>query len=335
MSKPIPAKPVSFSGVQPSGIPSIGNVLGAFKPFVTYQETHHAYFCVVDHHAITVRQKPEDLRENTLAIAAWYIAAGLNPHMCTLFIQSHVKAHAELGWILNTFAQMGELERMTQYKDKSARNAQNINAGLFTYPVLMSADILLYNTNDVPVGDDQTQHIELCRDVATRFNNAYEPVFTIPKGIIPRAGARVKDLQEPVKKMSKSQPGPGTILMNETPAEAAKKIKRAQTDSLNNIHYDPVNQPGLANLLEILAALSHRTPQLVAGEFKGQQYGALKNAVAEAVAFEMETLQGRYNELMGDKAELFNILTKGANTAREVADETLEKVMQQVGYVRP
>lgn len=339
MSKPNSPKPVSFSGVQPSGIPSIGNILGAFKPFVTYQDTHHAYFCVVDHHAITVRQNPTELRENTLGIAAWYIAAGLNPNMCTMFIQSHVKAHAELGWILNTFAQMGELERMTQYKDKSARHAQNgssgINAGLFTYPVLMAGDILLYQTNDVPVGDDQIQHIELCRDVATRFNNAYSPVFTIPKGITPRAGARVKDLQDPTKKMSKSQPGPGTILMNESPAEAAKKIKRAQTDSLGTIHYDPATQPGIANLLEILGSLSGRTPQQVAGEFKGQQYGALKNAVAEAVVFAMEPLQARYTELMNDKAELLSILKNGALRAEEVANATLEKVMDQIGYVRP
>lgn len=333
MSKPIPAKPVSFSGVQPSGIPSIGNLLGAFIPFVAYQESHHAYFCVVDHHAITVRQDPKDLRENTLGIAARYISAGLDPAKCTLFIQSHVSAHAELGWILNTFTQMGELERMTQYKDKAARHHQNINAGLFTYPALMAADILLYNTNEVPVGDDQTQHIELCRDVATRFNNAYAPTFVIPKGIIPRAGARVKDLQEPTRKMSKSQPGPGTILLNETPAEAAKKIKRAQTDSLNHVHYDPANQPGVANLLEILAALSHRTPQLVAGEFKDQQYGALKSAVAEAVAFKLEEVQSRYNELMNDKAELLAILKRGAEKADEVASVTLARVMEQVGYI--
>lgn len=337
MSQPNSPKPVSFSGVQPSGIPSIGNILGAFKPFATYQDTHHAYFCVVDHHAITVRQNPAELRENTLGIAAWYIAAGLNPHMCTLFIQSHVKAHAELGWILNTFTQMGELERMTQYKDKAARHTQNINAGLFTYPALMAADILLYQTNDVPVGDDQLQHIELARDVATRFNNAYagEPTFTIPKGIIPRAGARVKDLQEPTKKMSKSQPGPGTILMNESTAEAAKKIMRAQTDSLGKVHYDPINQPGISNLLEILGAISGRTPQMVAGEFKELQYGDFKKAVAEAVVFAMEPLQTRYAELMNDKAELLNILKAGADKANEVANVTLEKVMQQVGYVRP
>ena len=334
MSHPIPAKPTSFSGVQPSGIPSLGNILGAFKPFSEIQNTHNAIFCVVDLHAITVRQNPKDLLENSLGIAAWYIAAGLNPNMCTLFIQSHVTAHAELGWILNTFTQMGELERMTQYKDKAARHNQNINAGLFIYPALMAADILLYNTNNVPVGDDQTQHIELARDIATRFNNAYAPVFTIPKAVIPRAGARVKDLQDPTKKMSKSQPGPGTILMNETPAEAAKKIKRAQTDSLNHVHYDPANQPGIANLLEILASLSGRTPQQVAGEFKEQQYGALKNAVAEAVAFSMEPLQARYKELMSDKAELLYILRKGAETARATADVTLGKVRDQLGMVR-
>ncbi|PZP40482.1 MAG: tryptophan--tRNA ligase [Pseudomonas fluorescens] len=333
MSKPIPAKPISFSGVQPSGIPSIGNLLGAFRPFVKYQDTHHAYFCVVDHHAITVRQDPKELRENTLGIAARYISAGLNPSQCTLFIQSHVTAHAELGWILNTFTQMGELERMTQYKDKAARHTQNINAGLFTYPSLMAADILLYNTNDVPVGDDQLQHIELCRDVATRFNNAYAPTFVLPKGILPQAAARVMDLQEPTRKMSKSQPGPGTILLNESPTEAAKKIKRAQTDSLGTIKFDRANQPGVTNLLELLAAMSNRTPQEVAKEFEGQQYGALKSAVAEAVVFTLEPLQARYNELMSDKAELLSILKKGAEKADEVASVTLAKVKEHIGYV--
>lgn len=333
MSKSPSAKPVCFSGVQPSGIPSIGNLLGAFQPFVSYQESHQAYFCVVDHHAITVRQNPDDLRENTLGIAARYIASGLNPNQCTLFIQSHVTAHTELGWMLNTFTQMGELERMTQYKDKAARNAQNINAGLFNYPTLMAADILLYQTNDVPVGDDQLQHIELCRDVATRFNNAYSPTFTLPKGIVPKSGARVKDLQEPTRKMSKSIPGPGTILLNESPSDAAKKIKRAQTDSLGVIAYDPTNQPGIANLLEILGAISHRTPQQVADEFAGQQYGALKNAVAEAVVFMLEPHQARYNELMSDKAELLAILKKGAEKADAVASVTLKRVMEQIGYV--
>lgn len=328
------AKPSLLSGVTPSGQPTLGNYIGAFKPFTSFQESHHVFFMVADHHAITVRQNPKELHENTLGIAAWYIASGLNPNMCTLFVQSHVPAHVELGWILNSFTQMGELERMTQYKDKSARSAANVNAGLFTYPTLMAADILLYNAAEVPVGEDQTQHLEITRDIAERFNNHYKAkILTVPKLTLPRTGARVKDLQDPTKKMSKSQPGPGTILLAESPAEAAKKINRAVTDSLGHIHYDPKAQPGLANLLEILAALSNRTPQQVAGEFKGQQYGPLKKATAEAVAFTLEPLQAEYNRLMKDKAELTNILRKGAEAASEVANLTLKRVKDTVGYV--
>lgn len=333
MSKPIPAKPTAFSGVQPSGQPSLGNLLGAFLPFVKYQDTHQATFCVVDHHAITVRQKPEDLRVNTLAVAARYISCGLNPERCTLFVQSHVPAHAELGWILNTFTQMGELERMTQFKDKSQRHSTNINVGLFGYPVLMTADILLHNINHVPVGEDQTQHVELARDVATRFNNLYGETFVVPKALIPQAAARVKDLQDPTKKMSKSSEGQGTLFLTDSPAEAAKKIKRAVTDTVNTIAYNPEAQPGIANLLEILGALSNRTAQQVAEEFQGQQYGALKNAVAEAVVFALEPLQARYNELMSDKAELQSILRQGAKKAEAVANTTLAKVMDKVGYL--
>ena len=327
------SKPICFSGIQSSGIPSIGNYIGAFKPFTAYPQTHKAYFCVVDHHAITVRQEPKDLFENSYGVAAWYLAAGLNPKECTLFIQSHVKEHAELGWMLNTFTQMGELERMTQYKDKAQRYKDNINAGLFGYPVLMAADILLYNTQEVPVGDDQIQHIELCRNVATRFNNIYGDTFVLPKGVTPKSGARVKDLQEPTRKMSKSQPGPGTILLTESPAEAAKKIKRAQTDSLGVIAYDPANQPGVANLLEIMGGLTNRTPQAVAAEFEGQQYGPLKNAVAEAVAFTLEPLQAEYARLMADKAELHRLLKEGADNARVVAAQTVHKVKEKMGYV--
>lgn len=326
---------VIVSGVQASGTPSLGNYLGAFKPFTSYQESHKVYFFVADHHAITVRQDPKEFHHNTLAIAAWYLASGLDPARCTLFIQSHVPAHAELGWILNTYTQMGELERMTQFKDKSARHRDNINAGLFTYPALMAADILLYQPEGVPVGDDQTQHLELTRDVATRFNNIYGPTFTVPKALTPKAGARVKDLQDPTKKMSKSQPGPGTILLTESPAEAAKKVKRAVTDSLGVITYDPKGQPGLANLIDMLAACSARTPQQVAQEFEGQQYGALKNAVAEAVAFTMEPLQERYNRLMSDPAELQSILRQGAEKARVTAAATLTAVKERIGYVMP
>ncbi|MBI1308403.1 MAG: tryptophan--tRNA ligase [Proteobacteria bacterium] len=328
------SKPTVFSGVQPSGQPTLGNLLGAFQPFVKYQDTHTAFFCVVDHHAITVRQTPEELAENTLSVAARYISCGLDPAKCTLFVQSHVSAHAELGWVLNTFTQMGELERMTQFKDKSLRHAQNINVGLFDYPVLMAADILLYNATEVPVGEDQTQHVELARDIATRFNNLYGPTVTVPKAIIPKAAARVKDLQDPTRKMSKSLGGKGTLFLTDSPAEAAKKIKSSVTDSLAQITYDPENQPGVANLLEILAALTHRTPQEAAKEFKGQQYGALKSAVAEAVVQCLEPLQDRYNGLMADKAELQNILRKGAEKARAVAGPTLARVMDKVGYAR-
>jgi tryptophanyl-tRNA synthetase len=329
-----PTKPISFSGIQPSGVPSLGNYLGALVPFLNFQNTHQAYFCVVDHHAITVRQNPADLHANTLNLAAWYLAAGLDAEKCTLFIQSHVPAHTELGWILSTFTQMGELERMTQYKDKAARHAENINAGLFTYPSLMAADILLYHTHHVPVGDDQKQHLELTRDVAVRFNNAVAPLFTVPEVVIPPAAARVKDLQNPSKKMSKSEPGPGTILLTEDPAAAAKKISRAVTDSLGEIQYDPAHQPGLANLLEIFAALENTTPQAAAAQFAGQQYGALKGAVAEVVAARLTALQTRHAELLNDKAELHSILQRGATQARGVADATLASVRQALGYVQ-
>ncbi len=331
------AKPSLLSGVTPSGQPTLGNYIGAFKPFTSFLDSHHVFFMVADHHAITVRQDPKELRENTLGIAAWYIASGLNPKQCTLFIQSHVPAHVELGWILNSFTQMGELERMTQYKDKSARSAANVNAGLFTYPTLMAADILLYDATEVPVGEDQTQHLEITRDIAERFNNHYglqngKKLLTVPKLTLPRTGARVKDLQDPTKKMSKSQPGAGTILLKETPAEAAKKLNRAVTDSLGVIKYDPAGQPGLANLIEILASVSNRTPQQVAAEFEGQQYGPLKKAVAEAVAFTLEPLQAEYNRLMADKSELENILRKGAEKANETASVTLKRVKDAVGY---
>lgn len=327
-------KPRSFSGVQPSGdSPTLGNLIGAFLPFAAYPETHESVFCVVDHHAITVRQDPAKLRENTLSTAAWYIAAGLNPQACTLFVQSHVTAHVELGWILNTFAQMGELERMTQFKDKAQQHRHNVNVGLFGYPVLMAADILLYNTQEVPVGDDQIQHVELCRDIATRFNNIYGPVFTLPKAVIPKTGARVRDLQEPERKMSKSRPSPGTILLTESPAEAVKKVKKAVTDSIGIVAYAPEAQPGLANLMDILAALTQRTPAEVMAEFGGGQYGPLKLAVAETVGQTLENLQARYAELMNDRAELQNILRHGADKARTTADATLRRVKDAVGFV--
>lgn len=327
-------KPVVFSGVQPSGVPSLGNLLGAFVPFAGYIKDHTTFFCVVDHHAITVRQDPVALRHNTLSLVAWYIAAGLDPDQCVLFVQSHVPAHAELGWVLTTFAQMGELERMTQFKDKAQRNKQNINAGLFSYPALMAADILLYQTQLVPVGEDQLQHIELCRDVAVRFNNAFGKTFTLPKGVNPPAGARVRDLQEPTRKMSKSLPGPGTILLTDTPAEAAKKMKKAVTDDYRNVAYDPERQPGLANLLEIAGAALHADPRELAEKFAGDQYGPLKNAAADAVVALLEPLQAKHAALMADEAALLQVLAKGAAKARAVANVTLAEVYDKLGYVR-
>lgn len=328
-------KPTMLTGVQPSGTPSLGNYLGAFRPFTAFQDETELFLMVVDHHAITVRQNPEDLRHNTLSIAAIYLASGIDPAKCHLFVQSHVPQHVELGWILNTFTQMGELERMTQFKDKAQRHKENINAGLFTYPCLMAADILLYSPQQVPVGDDQTQHLELTRDVATRFNNVYGPVFTVPKAVTPKAGARVKDLQDPTRKMSKSQPGPGTILLTESPTDAAKKIKRAVTDSLGVVAYDPVNQAGLANLIEIMAVCTGQTPQQVAASSQNQQYGAFKTAVADAVAATLEPLQAEYQRYLNDPAELTGILARGATTARQRAEPLLCQVKQTMGYVLP
>ncbi|MCP5405260.1 MAG: tryptophan--tRNA ligase [Pseudomonadaceae bacterium] len=331
--------PTILSGIKPSGQPTLGNYLGAYLPFSRFlaKRTHNVFMMVADHHAITVRQDPKELTENTYAIAAWYIASGLNPDDCTLFVQSHVPEHAQLGWILTTFTQMGELARMTQYKDKSKGENEAVGAGLFMYPSLMAADILLYDTTEVPVGDDQTQHVELCRDIATRMNNLYGPdTFVLPKAVKPVAAQRVRDLQNPLKKMSKSEAGEGGCIMLEDETSAiTKKIKRAVTDTLAEVAYDPANQPGLANLIEILAACSHRTPKEVVKEFKGSQYGPLKGAVAEAVVQTLEPVQAEYAKLMADKAELQNILAKGAKKAREKAAQTLGRVMTKVGYVLP
>lgn len=328
------SKKIAFSGVQPSGQPSLGNYLGAFKQFVGFQETHQTYYCVVDHHAITVRQDPKALTEQTYAIAAWYLASGLDPAKCTLFIQSHVSAHAELGWILSTFTQMGELERMTQFKDKASRHKHNVNGGLFTYPTLMAADILLYGTHEVPVGHDQLQHIELTRTIAERFNGVYGDVLTMPKAVIPKAAARVKDLQNPTKKMSKSDPGLGTILLLDDLQTIEKKVKKAVTDTVGKVQYDEENQPGVANLLGIYAALTNQSIEAAVQDFDPDQYGPFKQKVADAVVASVEPIQARYHELMGDKAELNSILKAGADNARTHANATLTRVYDAMGYVQ-
>jgi tryptophanyl-tRNA synthetase len=324
-----------FSGVQPSGQPSLGNYLGAFRQFVPYQETHKALYCIVDHHAITVRQDPASLRENTFAIAAWYLASGLDPKKCTLFIQSQVSAHAELGWILSTFTQMGELERMTQFKDKATRHKQNINAALFTYPTLMAADILLYHTHEVPVGEDQTQHLELTRDIATRFNGIYGETFTLPKAIIPKTAARVRDLQDPTRKMSKSEDSLGTIFLLDDLKTIEKKIKKAVTDNIGAVNLDDKNQPGIANLLGILAACEDKDIATAAQEWQGSQYGPFKQAVAQAVIATVGPVQKRYEELMSDRSQLEIILQTGAREAKEIAQKTLRTVEEKIGYVLP
>lgn len=329
-----------ISGIQPSGRPSLGNYLGAIKPQVSMQNEADVTYFIADLHAITVRQTPADLRNRTFEVAAWYLACGLNPEKATLFVQSHVPAHAQLGWILNTFAGMGELERMTQFKDKSSRHNQNVNIGLFSYPVLQAADILLYDINAVPVGEDQRQHIELTRDIAIRFNNHYmqgkegaKPTFVVPEAILPKAGARVRDLQNPENKMSKSLDGKGTIFMEEDIKSIAKKIKSAVTDSGTDIIYNKTEKAGISNLLEIYAVTQNISIKDAEKQFSGKQYGVFKQAVADAVVSEIEPIQIEFKKLMQNKDELANILQSGAQKANIQAERTLEKVMKKVGFV--
>lgn len=320
-----------FSGIQPSGALTIGNYLGALKNWAQLIDEYDCIFSVVDLHAITVRQDPKELHERCLALIAQYIACGIDPEKCTIFIQSHVPAHAELSWILNCYTYMGELERMTQFKDKSSRHADNINAGLFTYPVLMAADILLYQADLVPVGHDQKQHLELCRDVAERFNRIYDDTFKIPDGYIAKMGARVMDLQNPEKKMSKSEPQ-GSIALLEEPASIIKKIKRAQTDSLGCVKFEE-GRFGINNLISIYGAVTRKSAEEIETEFEGKGYGDFKKAIAEAVVAELEPIQNKYKELMDNKDYLKSVYTKGAIRAREIAEETIRKVHQKIGYI--
>ncbi|MBR4030495.1 MAG: tryptophan--tRNA ligase [Clostridia bacterium] len=320
-----------FSGIQPSGALTIGNYLGALKNWAQLIDEYDCIFSVVDLHAITVRQDPKELNERCLGLIAQYIACGIDPEKCTIFIQSHVPAHAELSWILNCYTYMGELERMTQFKDKSSRHADNINAGLFTYPVLMAADILLYQADLVPVGHDQKQHLELCRDVAERFNRIYDDTFKIPEGYIAKMGARVMDLQNPEKKMSKSEPA-GSIALLEDIASVTKKIKRAQTDSLGYVKFEE-GRHGINNLISIYGAVTRKTADEIENEFQGKGYGDFKKAIAEALVAELEPIQAKYQELMNNKDYLKSVYTSGADRAREIADETIRKVHQKIGYI--
>ena len=325
-------KQVIFSGIQPSGTLTIGNYIGALRNFVKLQNDYDCIYCIVDEHAITVRQNPADLRRRCLELAAIYIAAGLDPQKNLIYCQSHVSAHAELAWILNCFTYMGELSRMTQFKAKSAAHEDNINAGLFTYPVLMAADILLYQTNLVPVGVDQKQHLELCRDIAQRFNSVYGNVFTIPEGYIPKIGAKIMSLQEPEKKMSKSDPAECYIAILDDPDTIRRKIKRAVTDSDGEIRFDPESKPGVSNLLSIMSALGDEDVDSIATRMQGKGYGELKKETADCVIAALEPLQAEYKRLIADKAYLQNVIDTNAAAANSLAIRTLRKVQKKVGF---
>lgn len=325
---------IIFSGIQPSGNLTLGNYLGALRNFSKMQDGNECYYCVVNQHAITVPQDPKLLHERTRALAAIYIASGLDPEKSTLFVQSEVPEHALLGWIMMTQSYVGELERMTQYKDKAAKRGDSIPAGLLVYPPLMAADILLYQTNYVPVGDDQKQHMEITRDLAQRFNRLYGEIFTIPDIYLGHDGTRVMSLQEPTKKMSKSDDNTtATIYLLDEPKAIEKKIKRAQTDSENSVHYDRENKPGISNLIEIFSAVTDHTHEEVEAAYAGKGYGAFKKDVAEAVIAALEPIQARYAQLVNDP-ELDEILDKGAAKAHAKASETYEKVVRAMGLNR-
>lgn len=329
-------KKVIFSGVQPSGNITLGNYLGAIKNWVDFQDDYNCIYAMMDLHTITVRQTPAELRKRTLELLALYIACGIDPEKSTLFIQSQNPAHAELGWVLDCYTYMGELQRMTQFKDKSAKHADNINAGLFTYPVLMAADILLYQTDLVPVGRDQMQHIEICRDIAQRFNALYGDVFTIPEEFIPKSGARVMSLQEPTKKMSKSDENPKAyISMLDDINVIAKKIKSAVTDSEGVIEYreNDETKAGINNLLSIMSAVSGRDIKEVAAEYASKGYGEFKADVAEAVVEAIRPIRGEYDRIVKDKAYLTAVCKNGAEKARYISQRTLNKVYKKVGFV--
>ena len=326
-------KKIVYSGIQPSGTLTIGNYIGALRNFNRFpDDEYQCLYSVVDMHAITVRQDAAALRKRCLDLAAIYIAAGLDPNKNIIYCQSHVSGHAELAWILNCFTYMGELNRMNQFKDKSAKHADNINAGLFTYPVLMAADILLFNTSVVPIGADQKQHLELARDIAQRFNGIYGDVFTVPEGKFGKVGTRVMSLQEPTRKMSKSDPEDTYIALLDPPDVIRRKIKRAVTDSDAEIRFDPANKPGVSNLLSIIAALTDRTVEQAAADLAGQGYGKLKERVADVVIATLEPLQAEHKRLMADKTYLQGVLDENAEIANRMATRMLRKVQRKVGF---
>ncbi|MDO5022993.1 MAG: tryptophan--tRNA ligase [Eubacteriales bacterium] len=324
-------KKILYSGIQPSGAITLGNYIGAISNFVKLESQYNCLFAMADLHALTVRQVPADLRARTIQLTALYIACGLNPENNIIYCQSHVPQHAELSWILSCFSYMGELGRMTQFKAKSEKNSENINAGLFTYPVLMAADILLYQSDLVPVGADQKQHLELTRDIAQRFNGIYGDVFTIPDGYIPKVTAKIMSLMDPLKKMSKSDDPDSYISLLDSFDDIRRKLKRAVTDSDADIRFDPENKPGVSNLLSIYSALKNVSIEEAEKDFSGKGYGELKKDIAEVVVEHIRPIQEKYNMLMQDKAYLNDLLKTNAEKAQSIAQKTLRKVYKKVG----
>ncbi|MBQ4045550.1 MAG: tryptophan--tRNA ligase [Lachnospiraceae bacterium] len=327
------AKKRMLSGIQPSGDLHLGNYLGAIKNWADRVNDYECYYFMADLHTITVRQTPADLRRRSINQLAQYIACGLDPEKNVLFLQSHVAAHSQLAWVLNCYTMFGELSRMTQFKDKSEKHKDNINAGLFTYPVLMAADILLYQPDYVPVGEDQKQHVEICRDIAQRFNNIYGDVFKIPEPMINKQGARIYGLTTPGDKMSKSIPD-GCVFIMDEPDVIARKFKRAVTDSdtVNCVRFDPVNKPGVANLMNIYATVTGKTYDQIQEEFEGKGYGAFKPVVGEAVIEQLRPIREEANRLMKEKDYLNSIYKEGAEKASYIANKTLRKVYKKVGF---
>ena len=321
-----------FSGIQPSGELTLGSYMGALRNWIALQEEYDCVYCIVDLHTITVRQEPAQLRRRALEQLAQYIACGLSPEKNILFIQSHVPQHAELSWILGCYTQFGELGRMTQFKQKSQQHADNITAGLFTYPVLMAADILLYQADLVPVGADQKQHVELCRDIAQRFNGIYGDTFTLPEPFIPAFGARIMSLANPENKMSKSDPE-GCVFLLDRPEDIRRKLKRAVTDSETEIRYDPQNKPGVSNLLTLYCTAAGKTVEEAEAEFAGQGYGTLKTAAADAVVELLRPLREETQRLLKDKAYLESVYRDGAQRAQGIARKTLSKVHRKLGFL--
>ncbi len=325
-------KKILYSGMQATNSLTLGNYLGALKNWVNLNEEFDCFFGVMDLHSLTVRQNPTEFRQNARKLYALYVAAGLDPEVNCVYYQSHVPAHTQLAWILDCFTYMGELNRMTQFKDKSAKHADNINAGLFTYPVLMAADILLYQANVVPVGKDQMQHLEITRDIAERFNNIYGDIFTIPEAYIGKSGARIMSLAEPTKKMSKSDENANaTIMLLDDKDTIIRKFKRAVTDSDTEVRYDPEAKPGISNLMDILSAVTGETLDDIQAEFAGKGYGDFKIAVGEAVANELAPLQAEYERLLKDKAYIEGCIKQNDEKAAYFANKTLRKVMKKVG----